>query len=186
MVYSLPCSSIHGILKARILEWDTTPSSRESSQPRDWTHMSCSSCSAGRFFTTEPLEKPLLSPTPSIIFIIHTGKFISFQAGDVCISQQAWGFTNKSNPGDHMPREVALALVPSHQEIQDLKFPSHKISFLTHVANQGRTEVRRTWPAFEICLCYLTVPWRTSCENLAMLPTAQLQFSLWEARMLMY
>ena len=186
MVYSLPCSSIHGILKARILEWDTTPSSRELSQPMDWTHMSCSSCSAGRFFTTEPLEKPLLSPTPSIIFIIHTGKFISFQAGDVCISQQAWGFTNKSNPGDHMPREVALALVPSHQEIQDLKFPSHKISFLTHVANQGHTEVRRTWPAFEICLCYLTVPRRTSCENLAMLPTAQLQFSLWEARMLMY
>ena len=31
------------------------PSSRESSQPRDWTRISCI---AGRFFTTEPLGKP--------------------------------------------------------------------------------------------------------------------------------
>ena len=29
--------------------------SRESSQPRDQTHISCVSCTAGRFFTTEPL-----------------------------------------------------------------------------------------------------------------------------------
>ena len=35
MDYSLPVSSIHGILQARILEWVEMPSSRESSQPRD-------------------------------------------------------------------------------------------------------------------------------------------------------
>ena len=33
---SLPSSSIHGILQARILEWVTIPFSRGSSQPRDW------------------------------------------------------------------------------------------------------------------------------------------------------
>ena len=32
---SLPASSIHGILKARILEWVAMPSSRASSQTRD-------------------------------------------------------------------------------------------------------------------------------------------------------
>ena len=37
-----------GILQARILEWVVVPSSRESSQPRDLTQVSCI---AGRFFT---------------------------------------------------------------------------------------------------------------------------------------
>ena len=33
------------------------PLSRESSQPRDRTHISCVSCTAGRFFITEPLGR---------------------------------------------------------------------------------------------------------------------------------
>ena len=51
---SLPGSSVHGILQARILEWVAICFSRRSSQPRDRTHDSCSSCIAGRFFTSEP------------------------------------------------------------------------------------------------------------------------------------
>ena len=35
MDYSLPGSSVHGILQARILKWVAMPSSRGSSQPRD-------------------------------------------------------------------------------------------------------------------------------------------------------
>ena len=35
------------------------PSSRGSSHPRDWNWVSCNSCIAGRFFTTEPPGKPL-------------------------------------------------------------------------------------------------------------------------------
>ena len=42
---SLPGFSVHGILLASILEW--IPFSRRSSQPRDW---SCVSCTPGRFF----------------------------------------------------------------------------------------------------------------------------------------
>ena len=38
---SPPCSSIHGILQARRLEWIAMPSSRGSSQPRDRTWVSC-------------------------------------------------------------------------------------------------------------------------------------------------
>ena len=37
---SLPVSSVHGILRARILEWVAISSSRGSSWPRDRTHIS--------------------------------------------------------------------------------------------------------------------------------------------------
>ena len=49
--YSLAGSSVHGISQARILEWVVISSYRGSSQPRDWTHISCISCIAGGFFT---------------------------------------------------------------------------------------------------------------------------------------
>ena len=52
---SPPGSSVHGILQARRLEWVAMPSSRASSQPRDWTQVSCF---AGRFFTAETQGKP--------------------------------------------------------------------------------------------------------------------------------
>ena len=45
---SPPGSSVHGISQARILEWVAIPFYRGSSQPRDWTWVSCI---AGRFFT---------------------------------------------------------------------------------------------------------------------------------------
>ena len=48
MDYSLPGSSVRGILQARILEWVTIDFSRGSSQPRDQTWVSHV---AGRFFT---------------------------------------------------------------------------------------------------------------------------------------
>ena len=38
---SLPGSSVHGILQARILEWVPIPFSRGSSRPRDQTQVSC-------------------------------------------------------------------------------------------------------------------------------------------------
>ena len=55
---SLPGSSIHGILQARILEWVAIPFYRGSSQPRDGTWVSCI---AGRFFTTWATREVLLS-----------------------------------------------------------------------------------------------------------------------------
>ena len=45
---SPPCSSVYGILQARILEWNVIPFSRGCSWPRDWTQVSCI---ADRFFT---------------------------------------------------------------------------------------------------------------------------------------
>jgi len=45
---SLPCSSVHGILQARTLEWVAILFSRGPSWPRDWTS---ASCIAGDVFT---------------------------------------------------------------------------------------------------------------------------------------
>ena len=45
--YSLPSSSVHGILQARIVEWVAFPFSRGSSWPRDWSRVYCI---ARRFF----------------------------------------------------------------------------------------------------------------------------------------
>ena len=46
--YSLPGFSVYGTLQARILEWIAILFSRGTSQPRDWTLVSCIT---GRFFT---------------------------------------------------------------------------------------------------------------------------------------
>ena len=54
---SLPGSSVHGILQARILEWVAIPFSRGSSQPRDQTWVSYI---AGRFFTIWATKEPKL------------------------------------------------------------------------------------------------------------------------------
>ena len=39
--WSLPGSSVHGILQARLLEWVAIPFSRGSSRPKDRTHIPC-------------------------------------------------------------------------------------------------------------------------------------------------
>ena len=56
----LPGSFVHGILQARILEWVVIPFSRRSSQPRDWTWVSCI---AGQYLTVWATpEKPSRQP----------------------------------------------------------------------------------------------------------------------------
>ena len=67
---SLPGSSVHGILQARILEWVAMPSSRGSFQPRDQTQVSLT---AGRFFTIWATGEALWTqrfktPISSVIF----------------------------------------------------------------------------------------------------------------------
>jgi len=60
MYYNSSGSSVHEIFPERILEWVVMPSSRGCSQLRDRTHFFCVSCTAGPFFTAEPLGKPRL------------------------------------------------------------------------------------------------------------------------------
>ena len=54
---SLPGSSVHGILRARILVWVAISFSRGSSQPRDRTWVSCI---VGRFFTIWATKESLI------------------------------------------------------------------------------------------------------------------------------
>ena len=54
---SLPGSSVHGILHARVQEWIAVPFSRGSSQSRDWTQVSCI---AGGFVIIWATRKALL------------------------------------------------------------------------------------------------------------------------------
>ena len=50
--------SIHGILHARILEWVAVPSSRGSSRPGDWNHVSYVSCVGRGFYHQHHLGNP--------------------------------------------------------------------------------------------------------------------------------
>ena len=70
---SPPGSSVHGILQARILEWVPIPFFQGSSQPRDWTQVSCT---AGRFFAMWITRKALL---------------VFFVASDSCCSKSFTG-----------------------------------------------------------------------------------------------
>ena len=72
MDYSLPGSSVHGILQARILDWVAMPCSRESSRPRDRTHISYVSCIGRRILChygrlESPVQSAQLCPTQSCL-----------------------------------------------------------------------------------------------------------------------
>ena len=54
--YSLPGSSVHGLLQVRILRWVAISLFKGSAPPRNWAHIFCI---AGRFFTTVPSTKLL-------------------------------------------------------------------------------------------------------------------------------
>ena len=49
--------SVHGILQARILEWVVIPFFRGSSEPRDWTQVSCIKADS---LSSEPPGKPIV------------------------------------------------------------------------------------------------------------------------------
>ena len=67
MDHSLPGSSVHGILQARILEWAAMPSSRGSSWPRDGSCVSYLHWLAGSL--------PLAPPGKSV-YLIHEDKIL--------------------------------------------------------------------------------------------------------------
>ena len=63
--------------QGRILEWAAISSSRGSSQPRDWTCVSGSLASAGRFFTTAPPEVHVDLPFALNCYVLfHCIKYI--------------------------------------------------------------------------------------------------------------
>ena len=65
--YSLPGSSDHEIFQVRILEWVAISFFRGSSQPGIRPISPAASAMAGRFSTTEPLEKTILQKTSTML-----------------------------------------------------------------------------------------------------------------------
>ena len=104
-----PCTVAHqaplsmGILQARILEWVAMPSSRGSSQPGDWTQVSCIS---GGFFTVwatrgaqehrsgQPIPSPGDLPDPGIELGSPDCRWIlyqlSFQGGPIFVATEVF------------------------------------------------------------------------------------------------
>ena len=99
---SLPGSSVHGILQARILEWVAISFSRGSSQPRDRTRVSCI---AGRFFFTSWATREFLCSTAQIFDsyklltpTFRTQKYAKLTSGYYL--HEMWSSLNTENHGD--------------------------------------------------------------------------------------
>ena len=97
MDFSLAGSSIYGILQARIQEWVVSSFSRESSQPRDWTQVTCT---AGRFFTVWATREALReNPRPTCNNKLNRHSHLFFQhaweaavtSGILCSEECRWG-----------------------------------------------------------------------------------------------
>ena len=73
------CSSVHGILQAKILEWVALSFSRGSSPPRDETVVSCI---AGKFFTDWAMRE-----APIYIWSIHITEMIRLYISLCCIPE---------------------------------------------------------------------------------------------------
>ena len=100
---SLPDSSVHGNFKARILKWVTISFSRGSSQPRDWTWVSCTVGGLQSSFIYSHLENAFFchsdlsiyaifcnSPKSlSIIILIITSKSQLLYLSCVCVCAQS-------------------------------------------------------------------------------------------------
>ena len=92
---SLPGSSVHGILQARVLEWGAIAYSKGSSRPRDPTRISRI---AGRFFIAEPPGKIVTKSCP----ILVTTWTVAYQAPlSMGFSREAyWSGLPLPSPGD--------------------------------------------------------------------------------------
>ena len=96
MDYSLPGSSVHGILQARTLEWVAIPFSRGTSQFRDWIRIFCI---IGRFFIVchQGVGCPN-SFSSSWKFLLHAREYypsISVRSEDFCLNgKKKFAFCN--------------------------------------------------------------------------------------------
>ena len=173
---SPPGSSVHGILQARILEWVAIPSSRGSSQPRDWTLVSGI---AGRFFTIwatretplpwgppHSLDQPQNTYKHKQVFHIYQKKplrvyfwqytLLPVKYGHSCLGQArplAFSFTDiNSNP---------LPSKPLGKKLRRLCYPwsyGECLLWVTDTAQYAESELRRTLLGAnvgKVCVCFL-------------------------------
>ena len=112
---SPPGSSVHGTLQARILEWAAMPSSRESFQPKDQTHISYVSC-IGRWVLYHYCY--LGSPRPSV-----SSKNLEPQNFNFSPSRRLFGLTMNLLM---IRRGASLALTICRSDAWQLALPTTK------------------------------------------------------------
>ena len=105
---SPPCSSVHGIIQERVLEWVAIPFSRRSSRSRDWTLVSCF---AGRFFTIWDTRKALDRQFSSVQSLSRVRLFVT----PWTTARQAFlSITNSQSLSLTHVHRVGDAIQPSH------------------------------------------------------------------------
>ena len=83
---SLPGSSVHGIILARILEWIVISSSRGFSWSRDWTHSSCGSCFGGQILYHWPTwEAPVRNDPESQGWLNQVGWYTTPRSHELLV-----------------------------------------------------------------------------------------------------
>ena len=116
--------AVHGFLQARIMEWVAFPFSRGSSQPRNWTRVSCI---AGRFFINWAMSEAFLNHL--IYFCLINIKTYSLSIIVLTLSRLAL-----CDPMDcSMPGFPVLHYLPKFAQTQvhwvrDAIQPSHPLS----------------------------------------------------------
>ena len=95
--------TVHRILQARILEWIAFPFSRASSQPRDWTQVSCI---AGIFFSSWATRGAHMQSTSCKMLDWMKHKLESRQLGEISITSDM----QMSSPNGRKQRETKEAL----------------------------------------------------------------------------
>ena len=133
---SLPCSSVHGIFQARILEWVAISFSRRSSWSRDWTQVSRI---IGRHFATRKAQVPFSSvQLLSHVWLFMTARTTTHQASlSTTNSRSLLKLISIESvmPSNHLILCHPLLLLPSI-------FPSIKV-----FSNESALHIR--WPAQE-------------------------------------
>ena len=159
MDYSLPGSSVHKILQARILEWVAMPSSWRSSRPRD---QDCIVSCIGRSGSS-PLEPPgklcALCPRPSFLGPAYRCPSSSL----VQMGTSLWG---------------EQRLSPLAGSSQDLELENTMIVFALPETFPSQTFPMASPPTSLLglspCSQQQTLPWDCSPISMFQLPTAAL------------
>ena len=121
---SPPGSSAHDILQARILVWVAISSSRGSSQPRDWTCISCVSC-FGRWILYHCVSQEAPWPLQSLSFILQGRRCVQANTGIRKMSIQ-------SNVGLLQELEYMITTFCPKKRVKNEKFTA-----LSHIQKQG-------------------------------------------------
>ena len=163
---SLPGSSVHGLLQAKILEWLAIPFSRASFWPRDQTWVSCI---AGRFFTvwatreahmyiyvyvrvymyTDTASQPYIYIASQVALLVKNPHAKARDAGDPWVEKIPWRRAWQSTPV-FLPGEFHRQKEPGGLQSMGWQRVGHdwaraRTHTHTHTNNHWAVYLKLTW-----------------------------------------